>query len=173
MFRRSFLAVVGAVCASAIGAVGLAWATQTLPAPSGRVILSISGNITSTNGDNIAAFDRSMLEGLTVTRIRTTTPWTEGVREFEGVLARDLMALLGAEGTIVIATALNDYKVEIPVSDFVRYPVLLAISMDGVPLGIRDKGPVWIIYPQDDYAELNTETTQHKWIWQLKSLHFS
>jgi hypothetical protein len=51
--------------------------------------------------------------------------------------------------------------------------VLLAWSMDGEELKVRDKGPIWIIYPQDDFAELRTEETKNKWIWQLKSLDFS
>jgi hypothetical protein len=162
--------VAAFVCAATLSGVALA---NTLPAPAERVILSVTGDIAVTNEEGVAKFDRAMLKNLKVTKLKTTTPWTEGVREFEGVLASDLMAALGAEGSVVIATAINDYQAEIPASDFTKFPVLLAWSMDGEELKVRDKGPIWIIYPQDDFAELRTEETKNKWIWQLKSLDFS
>jgi hypothetical protein len=172
MFSR----IVGAAKAAAvIGVLTVSGAAlaDSLPSPAERVLLSVSGDITVTNEDGAAKFDRAMLKNLKVTKLKTTTPWTEGVHEFEGVLASDLMAAVGAEGGVVVATAINDYKVEIPTSDFTTYPVLLAWSMDGEELRVRDKGPIWIIYPQDDFAELRDEATKNKWIWQLKSLDFA
>ena len=59
-----------------------------------------------------------------------------------------------AEGTAVHATALNDYAVTIPIDELRRYPVLLALKMNGQYLKIMDKGPIWIVYPRDQYREL-------------------
>ena len=155
----------------------LIWGTsqaQDLTAVSGRVLLIISGKIehsnSQRNGQPVAEFDQSMLEDIGLTSMRTSTIWTDGVKEFAGPLARDVLAMVGAKGSNVVATALNDYKVTIPVSDFENYPVLLALSMDGQKLSRRDKGPMWIVYPRDEYPELASPETNTKWIWQLKEL---
>ena len=66
--------------------------------------------------------------------------------------------------------ALNDYEVEIPTQDFYRYPVVLAFEMNGKTLTPRDKGPLWIVYPRDDYSELDGLDTDRKMIWQLVEL---
>lgn len=140
------------------------------PKPDGRVILTVSGKIVRQNSERGFSFDRKMIEQLGMRRLVTSTNWTDGVQTFEGVWMRDLMAYLGAEGTMVSATALNDYAVNIPMSDFGKYDVLLALKMDGVDLHVRDKGPLWIVYPHDDFAELRNEEVNSRWIWQLTSL---
>lgn len=52
------------------------------------------------------------------------------------------------------------------------YPVILAYRMNGELLRIRDKGPLWVIYPQDDFPDLKTKQTQAKWVWQVKEIQF-
>ena len=142
-----------------------------LPRPKDRVILTIAGAITRTNAPGQAEFDLAMLEQLGLTRLRTWTPWTEGEPEFEGVPARRLMAAVGATGTTVRAVALNDFESAIPLADFERYPVLLATRVDGEQLQVRDKGPIWIVYPWSDHPELDDLPTRRKSVWQLRSLH--
>ncbi len=159
------LLALGATLAFPAGA-----AKQDLASPEGRVILTVSGNIKHTNGDGVARFDRNMLESLGMSALETSTRWTEGRPRFEGILARDLLARIGAEGTTVHAVAINDYAVEIPLSDFQDYPVLLALKMDGEYMRVRDKGPIWVIYPTERFEELNAQSFQVRQIWQLKSL---
>ena len=48
-----------------------------------------------------------------------------------GVLVARLLDRLGATGTELRTTALNDYAVDIPVDRGTAYPVLLALSRDG------------------------------------------
>lgn len=143
-----------------------------LPEPAGKVVLEISGEIANTNRDGVAAFDAAMLEALGRHVVTTSTVWTErGPHQFQGVLVRDVLKAVGAtEATSVKAKALNDYQVEIPVADFLRYDVILANSMDGKVLTARDKGPLWIIYPRDDHGELADERIDQRWVWQLSRL---
>ncbi len=150
-----------------IGIFSSAMAQQPLEKPSGRVLLTISGAIDNTNVDDKAKFDRAMLLKLGIHTVRTTTSWTDGVCEFEGVLASDIMDAVGAHGTIVTATALNDYVVDIPITDFKKYGVLFALKMDGKELTTRDKGPIWPIYPRDDFPELQNRAADKKWIYLL------
>ncbi len=150
--------------------VSIVQATESLPSPEGRVILEITGAIDKTNIMNKARFDHKMLEAIGFSELQTSTPWTEGIPIFKGILIRKLLDYVGAQGESVLAVALNDYKVEIPISDFRDYPVILASTMDGVRLKVRDKGPLWIIYPVDQYQELKVVEVQSRWVWQVKEL---
>ena len=141
-----------------------------LGTPTGRVILTVSGAISATNHAGAAVFDRAMLMELPQITVHTTTPWTEGKTWFEGPAARDVMVRVGAAGTKVIATAINDYQVEIPFSDFSEIAVIFAMARDGKPISVRDKGPLWIIYPWSEQPELKTEVHHSRSIWQLKAL---
>ena len=42
--------------------------------------------------------------------------------------------------------------------------------MNGDRLRVRDKGPLWIVYPRDDYAELRSKDVDYKMVWQLREL---
>lgn len=170
MRRASFRIALRASFFFVLFGLTSAQASELLPSPSGSPILQISGQVENTNRSGAAAFDMAMLREVGVTRLRTSTPWTQGRPEFEGVLVSDLLKTVGAKGRKVVAVALNDYRVEIPLSDFTRYPVLLAYQMDGKRLKVRDKGPLWIIYPRDDYAELDSKPVQARWVWQVKEL---
>lgn len=145
-------------------------ALESLAQPTGRVILTVSGAIERTNMDGQADFDRAMLERLGTTDLATSTSWTDGVPEFKGVLVRDVLRAVGAHGTVVTATALNDYSLEIPIADFDNYQVLFALEMNGTELTARDKGPIWIVYPRDDHSELQDGIFDLKWVWQLAKI---
>ena len=81
-----------------------------------------------------------------------------------------MLAAAGAKGTALRAVALNDYKVEIPVEDALRHKVLMATRLDGQPMPVRDKGPLFIIYPYDESADLRSERYYSRSAWQLRTL---
>lgn len=141
-----------------------------LASPEGEIILRVAGDITRTNASGEAHFDRAMIEAMPLTTLETTTVVTDGVKTFEGVLMRDLLDAVGAEGETVTAVALNDYAIDIPLEDFERYDVVAAFRMDGERLTPRDKGPLWIVYPRDDFDELQDIRYDYRWVWQLVRL---
>nr|WP_314258808.1 molybdopterin-dependent oxidoreductase [uncultured Devosia sp.] len=161
-----------ALAAACLFAASGIQAAEPLPAPQGDVILLVSGNLGVTNTPEGAAFDRDMLADLGLATLETSTPWTDGVQTFEGVLARTVIERVEAKGETVMATALNDYMVEVPISDFLDYDVLLATTMNGQQMQVSDKGPVWIVYPRDQVPELQNRKLHDRWVWQLKSLQF-
>lgn len=167
--RAAFLAGVVSVFFSFCGITG-APAQDALPKPTGAVILTVTGDITRTNGPGRAEFDRPMLEALGVKTVATTTSWTTGKHEFSGPLGRSVMEAVGAKGGMLSFVAINDYKVQIPAADFQKYPAILALKMDGEYMTIRNKGPLWVIYPRDDYPELVDKAHDAKWIWQIKAV---
>jgi len=145
-------------------------AQDALPAPRGPVILTISGNIAVSNRDGAADFDREMLVALGMTSVETTTAWTDGPQKFQGVLARAVLQRVGARGTTVIATALNDFVAPIPMEELQRYDVILAMVMNGAEMQVSDKGPLWVVYPRNDHPELLDPKLNDRWVWQLRSL---
>lgn len=94
----------------------------------------------------------------------------DGAQRFEGFLLRDLLGGLGAKGLTIRASALNDYSVDIPLADIEKFDVIVAHSMNGSPLSLRDKGPLWIVYPRDQHPELQDIRYDYRWVWQLKAL---
>lgn len=145
-------------------------AAEPLPKPAGAEILRITGEIRVRNRGDAAVFDRAMLDALPQTTVATHTPWTEGRDTYTGVTLSVLLERVGAHGTMIDAAALNDYVVTIPISD-ARLGVLIASRRNGEPMPVRDKGPLWIIYPLDSNPSLDGKETRARMIWQLKSLN--
>ena len=66
--------------------------------------------------------------------------------------------------------ALNDFAAELPASDAYDYEVILAVLRDGEAMSVREKGPIWVIYPMDDHPELQDEAYNDRLVWQLKEI---
>ena len=81
-----------------------------------------------------------------------------------------LLSHVGAEGEEADVLALNNYRTTIPLTDFTTYPVLLALKQDGDYMSVRNKGPLFIIYPFDDFEELRTDLYQSRSAWQVRSI---
>ncbi|MFM7446066.1 MAG: oxidoreductase, partial [Tabrizicola sp.] len=56
------------------------------------------------------------------------------------------------------------------VSDAVEGGPILAYLQNGEPMSVREKGPLWVVYPYDLKAEYQTEVTFSRSIWQLVRL---
>lgn len=161
--------IKSAFCLSLLLASTTAYA-DNLESPAEKSLLTISGKIGITNNSGAAQFDRGMLESLGSVSVETATPWHEGVVRFEGVSLSDLMDKVAAAGTNVEAVALNDYSVTIPVSDFAKFGVILAYKMNGEYMTVRDKGPLFIIYPFDSNPDLQTNIYHGRSAWQVSKL---
>lgn len=167
MVVRQGLAILTLAC-SAISS-----AAEPLPEPSGTVILTVSGDIPVTNVGESAQFDLDGLRALGLSSIETTTIWTDGKQVFQGVSLKDLLARLNATGGQVTAKAINDYSVVIPASDAADDGPIIAYMRNGVTMSVRDKGPLWIIYPYDSASRYRTEVIYSRSIWQLDRLEIS
>lgn len=165
--RRLFLAGTTMTCFAVKALPGTADAAGS----SGRPILTMITRSEGTTPTKIR-LNRHDFTNLGLSVLETQTPWTEGVKRFEGVWGHQLLAHANTEGTEAIATAINDYSVSIPVDDFVEGSIFFAISVDGKPLTTRTKGPVWAIYPFSDNQSFLDPVYQARAIWQLKSLEF-
>ena len=149
---------------------GLPLAAIALEAPAGPVVLTISGRVRSPNRGPSAEFDMAMLERLPQQSFSTHTPWYAQPRKFTGPLLREVLAAAGAEGTTLRARALNDYWVDLPFDDAQRHDPILARLLDDKPMAVRDKGPLFLIYPFDARPELRTTVYFSRSAWQLRTI---
>jgi hypothetical protein len=154
----------------ALALPGLGWA---LAKPSGAVVLTVRGQVAVTHDAGGAHFDMAMLEKMAQRSVTTRTPWYEGPRKFTGPLLRDVLAAAGAKGTTIRAVALNDYKVEIPFADAKAHDVVMARLLDDKPMPVREKGPLFIIYPFDEKPELRNPQYFSRCAWQLRTLEIA
>lgn len=154
-------------------AVGGSGYAEALAVPEGPVVLTVSGNIGKTNGDGLARFDLGMLEALPATTFETTTIWTEGVREFSGVSLHTFLSAVGAKGQVLSAVAIDNYSVEIPADEIAPDGPIIAYRMDGQTMSVRDKGPLWVVYPFDSDPKYQSGVAHSRSIWQLVSIDVS
>jgi len=148
--------------AIAVTAVSLA-----IPAFAGDTILTVSGAVAPPANEEVWTFDMAELMALPAQNFETETIWTEGVQEFEGVSLLALLEHVGSTGSAIRAVALNDYAVSIPVADAVEGGPMVAYVRNGDEMSVRDKGPLWIIYPFDDNETYKSEEYYSRSIWQL------
>ena len=151
-------------------ALTLSGAALALDAPKERPILAVSGKIAARNAGETARFDMKMIEALPQHSFTTSTPWFDRPVKFTGPLLSDLLAAVKASGTSISAEAINDYRITIPVADATRFKVIVARQIDDRPIPVREKGPLFVVYPFDSNAELRTSVYYERSIWQLKAL---
>lgn len=158
--------------------------TRGLPAAD-QAVLSVGGRINPARPHNSfdlastqrprlhngqLSFDLQTLESLPQHQFTTMTPWSDKAIHFSGPLLRDVLTLAGAQGQNIRATAINDYRILIPVSDAMRFDMIVATRMNGERMSVRDKGPLFVVYPFDSQPELQQARYYERSIWQLKSL---
>jgi hypothetical protein len=134
------------------------------------VVLSVSGAVSQPNKGKDAVFTMEMLTKLPQHSFVSKTPWYEKPVKFTGPLLRDVLAAAGAKGSQISGVALDDYRVEIPFSDAIKYPIVIARLLDNKPMALRDKGPLFIVYPFDSYNELHQDIYYTRSVWQLSKL---
>ncbi|WP_337181861.1 molybdopterin-dependent oxidoreductase [Shinella sp.] len=164
--RHAFL--VSALAAPLLMPAGGAAA---LDKPSGDVILTITAErIDHPNVDGTAQFDLAMLEALAGRSGEMETPWTEGRVKFSGPLLRAVIEAAGAHGTTMKVRAINDYAADVPMDDAVLLDTILATRMNGETMSLREKGPLFLIYPFDKDPGLYNEKYFSRSVWQIKAI---
>ena len=161
----ALLLPLGVLCGAAVA--------EDLPAPTGEVLLTVSGAVPVTNVGETAQFDIILLRSLKAVSFTTTTPWTDGQQSFTGVPLNVLLERLEIREGTLSATAINDYAVDIPVSDAVEGGPIVAYLHDGQDMSVRNRGPLWIVYPYDTVEAYQAEVIYSRSIWQLDRIVIS
>lgn len=147
-----------------LGIATLVW-TMAPPTAQAQTALTLSrgpGNV------EILEFTLEDLRGLPQKTVVTENEFVDGPVAYRGPLVRDVLERLALnQADMLRFTAVNDYYVDIPTSDFLRYDVILALEADGKPLSRREKGPIWLMYPISDHSELRAHVYINRLIWQV------
>ncbi len=130
-------------------------------------ILTVTGDVSETTAGSQWQFAESDLRALPLVQFETDTIWTEGTQVFEGVSLSTLLTHVGASDGNLLAAAANDYTVSIPTSDAVENGPIVAFLRNGEKMSLRDKGPLWIVYPFAGNEAYKTEEYYSRSIWQL------
>lgn len=143
--------------------------SAVIPAPTGDVILSLTGKIGVTNVSNRLDFDLPTLERLGLIAYRVDDPDLKREVNYQGVLLKQLLdvARIAPEARELWAAALDDYKTSIPL-EVNDWPVMIATLRDGAPIPRNDKGPLEIVFPNKSY-QIDPDYNR-MWVWQLRSL---
>ena len=151
-------------------------------APKDMVLLTVSGTIGESNRgpldakkDSLLAlqkvaftkafaFDRSMLLGLEQGTVTAQPPELDHPATFKGPLLREVLGRVQAAKLKITALAVDGYAGWLMPEDVDGSDWILALEVDGTPLGIGQQGPIWLI---------NTRATGQKpspdhrgdWVW--------
>ncbi len=142
-----------------------------LSKPENPVILSMTGKIDRFNAQDSLLLNREQVMLAGVVEYDVPDPFLERSVRFRGVLMRDLLALAGAhaDAQTLHITALNDYSVDVPVSEVIDRPVLFAMDQDGVPMAPDFRGPAMLVFPYSHFS-YDHLVYEALWIWQIASI---
>lgn len=124
---KFFMQIVGVVLAISLLTAHVVSSNETE-----ELQLTITGNIQSENG--AIYFSPGDMAASKPTDIVTSSPWTSGKTVFRGVLLRDILKSVDAQGTVLKASAVDGYTVEIPISDAEDFDMIIAYRLNGVAL---------------------------------------
>ena len=124
MFKKISAAAV--IITAALSAPGMAECAETV--------------LTVTGAEGVKSYTLADLEALPQVRFTTSTIWTAEAAVFEGVPLRALLDETGIDEGAVLATAINDYSIEIPVSEVTDSYPIVAYRMDGKEMSRAGQG---------------------------------
>ncbi|WP_323122340.1 molybdopterin-dependent oxidoreductase [Burkholderia alba] len=138
----------------------------------GTLTLEIGGSIDHANDpqQHVYRFDEAELLALPPQTITTSTNWTPR-KTWRGARLEDVLARAGAHGSAIKVYAYDDYREEIPMALIQRYHPILAYSGDGKRLDLTNFGPLFIVFPRDQYpGELSGVTSQRRFVFHVRRI---
>jgi hypothetical protein len=147
---------------------------QPLPPPQGPILITVTGKIQAQQGKSSTAIqlDRESLASAGMVEYEVNDVFEQKKNRFRGVLMRDLLALwqVTPEAKQVTLTALNDYKITMPIALLQQYPVILAMEQNGSPMQPDYRGPAMIVTPYEQYGAVPELANRDYWIWQVTKI---
>ena len=143
-----------------------------IPAPTGEVVLTVDGKISQKNAGDKLELDMATLESMGLVKFDVTDPFDKTKKVFSGVLISQFLKVVGAapEATSLHLVATDDYAVDYVMADNQKWPVLIATQLEGSPIPLDKGGPIILVFPFDDFAELDHSVYDSLWIWALTTI---
>lgn len=132
-------------------------------------------SVTPAPGVDAVHFTDNMLSEMPQIHFTTQTIWTDGPQRFSGP---SLMTVLDAAGVRdpeadILLGALNGYSATCPAELITANAPIIANRRDELPFGVREKGPLWVVFPYDADVRFRSETIYAISVWQLTDIKVS
>jgi hypothetical protein len=145
---------------------------DSIPAPTGEVVLTIDGNISQTNVGNSLQLDMATLEKIGVVQYDVNDPFVKEKITYSGVLLSEILKAAGADASATTLTlrALDDYSTDMNITDADKWPILVATRANGEYMAIDKNGPLISVFPFDDFPEIDHLTYDALWVWSMHEI---
>lgn len=150
---------------SSIAAVCLSFTTSAIPLHAEEIILSIRG---MPGKEEPIDYSMRDIEAMATIDFVTSTPWTNGPIRFTGIPLSQFV--YGQDTGTLRMRALNDFVQNMPLAEIGELSPIVAFAVNGKRISVRDKGPLWVVYPFDSDIKFQTETIYARSVWQLRNL---
>jgi len=131
-------------------------------------LLNIQTAKNSGCSNNIELNDEKLL-ALPQQQFVTHHSWSSEAESFSGPLLQDVLATTCDNTSKLKLTALNDYAIDMDFTEVKKYQPIVALSVNGKRLSVREKGPLWVMLPLDQH-KLNDKSLDGLMIWQLSDI---
>ena len=176
--RSILIALIAALCALSVAAA------EQDRSPKEMVLLTVSGTIGESNRgpldpkkDSLLAlnkvdfkkafaFDRPTLRALEQGTVTVQPREFDKPATFKGPLLREVLGHIEAAKLKITVVAINGYSGWIAPEDVDRSDWILALEADGVPLGIGQQGPLWLINTRAE-GEKPGEDGRGRWVYAV------
>jgi hypothetical protein len=105
-----------------------------------------------------------MLLGLEQGTVTATTAELGAPATFKGPLLREVLGRIEAAKMKISFVAVDGFTGWLTPEDVDRSDWILALEADGVPLGIGQQGPLWLINTRSE-GEKPSDDGQRRWVW--------
>jgi hypothetical protein len=158
------------------------------PPPKEMVLLTVGGLIGNTNRgpldpkkDSLLAtqkasfksafaFDRPALLSLEQGTVTAQPPEFDAPATFKGPLLREVLGHVEAAKVKISFTAVDGYTGWLSPEDIDASDWIVALEVNGQPLGIGQQGPLWLINTRSPDFKPADEHEGH-WVWALFYIH--
>ena len=133
-----------------------------LSAPTGDVILKVTGDIADPNVGDECQFDAALIEKYAEDQT-IDDPWMGDGLEYRGILLSKVWELCGGseEATVATLVAKDGMTMEVAREDLEKWPIMLAYQVGGEDLTDEVGGPVKLVFP----AEARETYADEQWMW--------
>jgi len=115
-------------------------------------------------------FKLTDLDALPQQQFTTSTIWTTEPTAFSGPALADVMASSGLSAEALTLRAVNNYSITMNSSTLEENAPVVATRINGKTFSVRERGPLWVVFPYDADSRYRSEHTFAASIWQLTDI---
>ena len=103
----------------------------------------------------------------------TSTPWTETPLTFSGPTLSSVLQHYNITDGQLNLVALNRYEIEVPWDYVEKSSPIIANRINGEAFTVREKGPLWVVFPFDSDERYTSFLVHSMSVWQLIRIEIS